>query len=119
MKTSPRPPLAALLLTAAGVSLYMGVDRVALASCLALERLWPVLKTVADGLGRVPYIREDELAQADPDAAPLPLDRHQHVLDVDLTGGGDRIATLNVRHRASGGRWRHPIELDLGRIDLR
>ena len=58
-------------------------------------------------------------AQADPDAAPLPLDRHQHVLDVDLPGGGDRIATLNVRHRASGGRWRHPIELDLGRIDLR
>ena len=90
-------------------------DLVALAQAWSMTDAVDYLRGWATDLGATVVAT----AQTNPDAAPLPLDRHQHVLDIDLTGGGDRIATLNVHHRASGGRWRHPIELDLGRIDLR
>lgn len=49
---------------------------------------------------------------------PLVLD-HAHVLDVTVAGGGDRVATLDLAHRRSGGRWRHPLDVAIGRIELR
>lgn len=52
------------------------------------------------------------------EGGPLVLD-HAHVLDVTLAGGGDRVATLDLAHRRSGGRWRHPLDAAIGRIDLR
>ncbi len=52
------------------------------------------------------------------DDRPLVLD-HASVLDMTVTGGGDRVATLDLAHRRSGGRWRHPLDLAIGRIDLR
>lgn len=57
-------------------------------------------------------------AQTQKGAEPLALDHHQ-VLDVAVTGGDDRVATLAVSHRRSGRRWRHPLDLAIGRIVLR
>ena len=57
-------------------------------------------------------------AQTQEGAEPLALDHHQ-VLDVAVTGGDDRVATLAVSHRRSGRRWRHPLDLAIGRIVLR